>query len=90
MHLAELIEHAERAELIERAERAELRGNSKNEMEGDKINQLCVVLVKLVDVLERLNIVLFRVVVLNMLVSGLMATCSVLYGVVLFLCTDLL
>ena len=77
MHLAELIE------------RAELRGNSRNEMEGGKINQLCVVLVKLVDVLERLNIVLFRV-VLNMLVSGLMATCSVLYGVVLFLCTDLL
>ena len=87
MHLAELIERAERPELIERAE---LRGNSRNEMEGDKINQLCVVLVKLVDVLERLNIVLFRVVVLNMLVSGLMATCSVLYGVVLFLCTDLL
>ena len=87
MHLAELIERAERPELIERAE---LRGNSRNEMEGGKINQLCVVLVKLVDVLERLNIVLFRVVVLNMLVSGLMATCSVLYGVVLFLCTDLL
>ena len=69
---------------------AQLTGNRSTQMEEDNIKQLCDVLVKLTDVLDRLNIVLFQVVVLNMLVSGLMATCSVLYGVVLFLCTDLL
>jgi len=43
---------------------AQLTGNRSTQMEEDNIKQLCVVLVKLTDVLDRLNMLVSGVIVL--------------------------
>ena len=43
---------------------AQLSGNRSTQMEEDNIKQLCVVLVKLTDVLDRLNMLVSGVIVL--------------------------
>ena len=43
-----------------------MTANTRTEMEEDKIKELCAVLLKLVDVLERLNMLLTGVIVLIM------------------------
>ncbi|KAG2589089.1 hypothetical protein PVAP13_5NG256681 [Panicum virgatum] len=45
---------------------AQVTANTRTEMEEDKIKELCVVLVKLVGVLQRLNMLLTGVIVLIM------------------------
>ena len=45
---------------------AQVTANTRTEMEEDKTKELCAVLLKLVDVLERLNMLLTGVIVLIM------------------------